>query len=86
MSQETPGSDDTSAHSSAPSAEPKLDFKAIAEHLILWPTTVAVKTPTTVAVMADGKKVQDLALEAGGSVLRTLTTTYGNVKGIAVRV
>jgi hypothetical protein len=46
-------------------AEPNLDFKAIAEHLILWPTTVAVKTPTTVAVMADGKKVQDLALEAG---------------------
>ena len=27
-----------------------------------------------------------LLLEAGGSVLRTLTTTYGNVKGIAVRV
>jgi len=27
-----------------------------------------------------------LLVEAGGSVLRTLTTTYGNVKGIAVRV
>jgi len=27
-----------------------------------------------------------LFLEAGASVLRTLTTTYGNVKGIAVRV
>lgn len=27
-----------------------------------------------------------LLLEAGGSVLRTLTTTYGNVKGVAVRV
>lgn len=27
-----------------------------------------------------------LLLEAGASVLRTLTTTYGNVKGIAVRV
>ena len=27
-----------------------------------------------------------LLLEAGTSVLRTLTTTYGNVKGIAVRV
>ena len=25
-------------------------------------------------------------LEAGASVLRTLTTTYGNVKGVAVRV
>ncbi len=27
-----------------------------------------------------------LLLEAGASVLRTLTTTYGNVKGVAVRV
>lgn len=27
-----------------------------------------------------------LLLEAGASVLRTLTTTYGNIKGIAVRV
>lgn len=27
-----------------------------------------------------------LLVEAGGSVLRTLTTTYGNVKGVAVRV
>ncbi len=27
-----------------------------------------------------------LLLEAGGSVLRTMTTTYGNVKGVAVRV
>ena len=27
-----------------------------------------------------------LLLEAGGSVLRTMTTTYGSVKGIAVRV
>lgn len=27
-----------------------------------------------------------LLLEVGASVLRTLTTTYGNVKGIAVRV
>lgn len=27
-----------------------------------------------------------LLLEAGGSVLRTLTTTHGNVKGVAVRV
>lgn len=27
-----------------------------------------------------------LLLEAGGSVLRTLTTTYGNVKAVAVRV
>lgn len=27
-----------------------------------------------------------LLLEAGASVLRTLTTTYGNIKGVAVRV
>lgn len=27
-----------------------------------------------------------LLLEAGGSVLRTLTTTYGHIKGVAVRV
>jgi hypothetical protein len=27
-----------------------------------------------------------LLLDAGASVLRTLTTTYGNVKGVAVRV
>lgn len=49
----------------APSAEPTLDFKSISEHLVLWPNTVTVKTATTVPVMVDGKKVQDLALEAG---------------------
>ena len=47
------------------SAEPALDFKSIAEHLILWPNSVSVTTATTVPVFADGKKVQDLALEAG---------------------
>jgi hypothetical protein len=47
------------------SAEPALDFKSLSEHLILWPTSVAVTTATTVPVLADGKKVQDLALEAG---------------------
>ena len=46
-------------------AEPALDFKAISEHLILWPTSVTVKTATTVPVLADGKKVQDLALDVG---------------------
>jgi len=50
----------------APAAvEPTIDFKAISEHLILWPTSVTVKTATTVPVLVDGKKVQDLALEAG---------------------
>lgn len=47
------------------SAEPSLDFKAISEHLILWPTSVTVKTANTVPVLVDGKKVQDLALEVG---------------------
>lgn len=46
-------------------AEPALDFKSISEHLILWPTTVTVSAATTVSVLADGKKAQDLALEAG---------------------
>ena len=53
----------------APSAEAapeaSLDFKSISEHLILWPNTVTVKAATTVPVLVDGKKVQDLALEAG---------------------
>ncbi|MEI6794554.1 MAG: hypothetical protein WCL05_04890 [Verrucomicrobiota bacterium] len=49
----------------APVDEPTIDFKSISEHFILWPTSVTVKTATTVPVMADGKKVQDLALDAG---------------------
>ena len=46
-------------------AEPTIDFKSISEHLILWPTVVTVKAATTVPVMGDGKKVQDLALDVG---------------------
>jgi hypothetical protein len=46
-------------------AEPALDFKSISEHLILWPNSVTVKAATIVPVMANGQKVQDLALEAG---------------------
>jgi len=54
------------ATSGAPAAaEPAIDFKAISEYLILWPTAVSVKTATTVPVIVDGKKVQDLALEVG---------------------
>jgi pyruvate dehydrogenase E2 component (dihydrolipoamide acetyltransferase) len=45
--------------------EPAIDFKAVAEHLILWPNTVTVKSAATVPVIVDGKKTQDLALEAG---------------------
>ena len=33
--------------------------------MILWPTAVTVKTATTVPVLVDGKKVQDLALDVG---------------------
>jgi hypothetical protein len=47
------------------SAEPVVDFKSISEHLILWPTSVTVKTATTVPVLVDGKKTQDLVLEVG---------------------
>jgi hypothetical protein len=46
-------------------ADPVLDFKSISEHLILWPNSVSVKTATTVPVLVDGKKTQDLALEVG---------------------
>ena len=50
----------------APTAtEPAIDFKAISEHLILWPTAVSVKTATAVPVIVDGKKGQDLVLEVG---------------------
>jgi hypothetical protein len=45
--------------------EPAIDFKSISEHFILWPTTVTMKAATTVPVMVDGKKVQDLSLDAG---------------------
>ena len=54
------------ATSVAPAAaDPAIDFKAISEYLILWPTAVSVKTATTVPVIVDGKKAQDLALEVG---------------------
>ena len=54
------------ATSVAPAAaDPAIDFKAISEYLILWPTAVSVQTATTVPVIVDGKKVQDLALEVG---------------------
>jgi len=46
-------------------AEPTIDFKSISEHLILWPNSVTVKTATTVPVLVDGKKTQDLSLDVG---------------------
>ena len=53
------------APSTPAAAEPAIDFKSISEYLILWPNAVTVKTATTVPVMVDGKKVQDLPLEVG---------------------
>jgi hypothetical protein len=49
----------------APAPEPALDFAALSRHLILWPTAVTVKTPTTVSVKVEGQKPRDLTLEAG---------------------
>jgi len=55
----------TPAMPDSTAAEPALDFKSISEHLIIWPNAVTVKAATSVPVMANGQKVQDLALEAG---------------------
>lgn len=60
-----PASPAVAATPAPAAAEPNIDFKSISEHLILWPTSVTVKTATTVPVLADGKKVQDLALDVG---------------------
>lgn len=49
----------------SPASMPALDFKAISEHLILWPASVTVTKAATVSVLVDGKKSQELALEAG---------------------
>ncbi|MCX8488535.1 MAG: hypothetical protein ORN22_05455 [Opitutales bacterium] len=66
---------------SAPVAdEPTIDFKSISEHLILWPTTVTVKAATTVPLMADGKKVQDLALDAGTVLQLSKVLTDGSLE------
>ncbi len=61
----------------AVTAEPALDFAAISRYLILWPTAVTVKIPTTVVVNVEGQKPQDLALEAGAvlQLTRVLPTS-----------
>jgi 2-oxoglutarate dehydrogenase E2 component (dihydrolipoamide succinyltransferase) len=61
-------------------AEPALDFAAISRHLILWPTAVAVKTPTTVAVNVEGQKPRDLALEAGAVLQLTRVLPTGQLE------
>jgi pyruvate dehydrogenase E2 component (dihydrolipoamide acetyltransferase) len=69
------------ATSAAPAAtEPSLDFAAISRHLILWPTAITVKTPTTVAVNVEGQKPQDLALEAGAILQLTRVLPTGQLE------
>jgi hypothetical protein len=60
--------------------EPSLDFAAISRHLILWPTAVTVKTPTSVTVNVEGQKPQDLALEAGAVLQLTRVLPTGQLE------
>lgn len=62
------------------SAEPALDFAAISRHLVLWPTAVKVRQPTTVAVPVEGQKPQDLALEAGAVLQLTRVLPNGQLE------
>lgn len=67
--------------SAAPAApEPALDFAYLSKNLITWPTAVTTKSATTVAVVVDGKKVQDLALEAGAVLQLTKVLADGNLE------
>ena len=61
-------------------AEASLDFAAISRYLILWPTAVTVKTPTTVVVNVEGQKPQDLALEAGAVLQLTRVLPTGQLE------
>jgi len=62
------------------SAEASLDFAAISRHLVLWPTAVTVKKPTTVSVVVEGQKPQDLALEAGAVLQLTRVLPTGQLE------
>jgi hypothetical protein len=64
-------------------AEPAIDFKSISEYLILWPNAVTVKTATTVPVMVDGKKVQDLPLEVGTTLQVSKVLADGSIEARA---
>lgn len=67
--------------SAGPAApEPALDFAYLSKNLITWPTAVTTKSATTVAVVVDGKKVQDLALEAGAVLQLTKVLADGNLE------
>ncbi|MEY4445344.1 MAG: hypothetical protein RL444_457 [Verrucomicrobiota bacterium] len=61
------------------SVEPTLDFAAISRHLVLWPTAVTVKKPTTVSVV-EGQKPKDLALEAGALLQLTRVLPNGQLE------
>jgi hypothetical protein len=60
--------------------EPSLDFAAISRHLILWPTAVTVKTPTSVTVNVEGQKPRDLALEPGAVLQLTRVLSTGQLE------
>jgi hypothetical protein len=64
----------------AVTAEPALDFAAISRYLVLWPTAVTVKTPTTVFVNVEGQKPQDLPLEAGAVLQLTRVLSTGQLE------
>jgi hypothetical protein len=66
--------------SAGSAAEPTLDFAAISRHLVLWPTAVTVKKPTTVAVVVEGQKPQDLALETGAVLQLTRVLANGQLE------
>jgi hypothetical protein len=70
----------TTTAPAAATAEPALDFAAISRFLILWPTAVTVKTPTTVVVNVEGQKPQDLALEAGAVLQLTRVLPTGQLE------
>ena len=57
-----------------------MDFAYLSKNLITWPTAVTTKSATTVAVVVDGKKVQDLALEAGAVLQLTKVLADGNLE------
>jgi hypothetical protein len=68
------------APAASAATEPTLDFAAISRHLVLWPTAVTVKSPTTVTVNVEGQKPQDLALEAGAVLQLTRVLPTGQLE------
>jgi hypothetical protein len=75
-----PAAAPTALAAAGSSAEPTLDFAAISRHLVLWPTAVSVKKPTTVAVVVDGQKMQDLSLEVGAVLQLTRVLPTGQLE------